>query len=140
MNGPKITMVGAGGMSFGPTMANDIIRCRGLAGSRLMLHDLDSQRLERAYRFAVKLNAACGAPVVIDRSLDPAAALDGADFVLLSAEKGRFKHWRQDFEIPNRHGARQVNGENGGPGAVFHALRSITNTLGVCCRHRDLRS
>jgi alpha-galactosidase len=25
-----------------------------------------------------------------------------------------------------------VNGENGGPGAVFHSLRSITNTLSIC--------
>ena len=131
-DGPKITLVGAGGMSFGPTMVNDIVHTRRLRGSRLVLHDVDDRRLERAYRFAVKLNSSSGAPVVIDRSTDPAEAFDGADFVLSSAELGRFTYWRQDYEIPNSHGARQITGENGGPGAVFHSLRSINNTLGIC--------
>ncbi len=129
---PKITLVGAGGMSFGPTMVNDVIHTPSLAGARLMLHDISEARLTRAYRFAAKLNAAAGAPVIIDRTTDPAEALDGADVVLSSAEHGRFRYWRQDFEIPNRDGAGQINGENGGPGAVFHSLRSIKNTLGIC--------
>lgn len=132
MTQPKITMVGAGGMSFGPTMVNDVVHTPALAGSRLMLHDVDEARLLRAYRFAAKLNAASGAPIILDYTTDPAAAFDGADFCLTSAEFGRFRYWRQDFEIPNRYGARQINGENGGPGAVFHSLRSITNTLGIC--------
>lgn len=131
-DGPKITLVGAGGMSFGPTMVNDVVHTGRLRGSRLVLHDVDRARLDRAYAFACKLNASAGAPVVIDRSTDVGAALDGADFVLSSAEFGRFGHWREDYEVPNRHGARQITGENGGPGAVFHSLRSIANTLGIC--------
>ena len=129
---PKITMVGAGGMSFGPTMVNDVVHTKRLRGARLMLHDVNAERLARAYQFACKLNAAAGAPVILDYSTDPAEALDGANFVLSSAEFGRFRYWRQDYEVPNRHGARQINGENGGPGAVFHSLRSISNTLSIC--------
>lgn len=132
MSRPKITLIGAGGLSFGPTMVNDVIHTPALAGSRLMLHDIDAQRLQRAYRFAAKLNAANGAPVILDQSTDPAAALDGADFCISSAEHGRFPYWRQDYEIPRRHGSTQINGENGGPGAVFHSLRSIKNTLRIC--------
>ena len=131
-DGPKITMVGAGGMSFGPTMVSDVVHTRALAGARMMLHDVNPERLERAYRFAVRCNAAAGAPVVIDRTTDPAVAYTGADFVVSSAEFGRFEHWRQDYEIPLRHGATQIMGENGGPGGVFHSLRSITNTLRIC--------
>lgn len=58
--------------------------------------------------------------------------MDGASYCLSSAEHGRFQYWRQDYEIPRRYGATQVNGENGGPGAVFHSLRSIRNTLSIC--------
>ena len=72
---PKITMVGAGGMSFGPTMANDVIHTAALRGARLMLHDLNPERLDRAYQFANKLNAASGSPILIDRSTDAEAAL-----------------------------------------------------------------
>jgi len=119
-------------MSFGPAMVNDVVHTPNLHGARLMLHDVNPERLERAYRFACKLNAAAGAPVVLDYSSDPAQALAEADFVLSSAEFGRFEYWRQDYEVPNRYGARQINGENGGPGAVFHSLRSISNTLSIC--------
>ena len=132
MSGPKITLIGAGGLSFGPTMVNDVIHTRALRGSRLVLHDVNEERLGRAYRFAAKLNAANGAPVIVDYSTDAAEALAGSDFCLSSAEFGRFPHWKEDYEIPRRYGATQVNGENGGPGAVFHSLRSITNTLSIC--------
>ena len=97
-----------------------------------MLHDVNEERLLRAHRVAAKLNAANGAPVILDHSTDPAAALEGADFCLSSAEFGRFRYWRQDYEVPRRHGATQITGENGGPGAVFHSLRTIRNTLGIC--------
>jgi alpha-galactosidase len=132
MSSPNITLIGAGGLSFGPTMVNDVIHTPALAGSRLMLHDVNAQRLLRAYRFAAKLNAGRGNPVTLAYSTDPAAALAGADFCLSSAEFGRFEYWRQDYAIPRRYGATQVNGENGGPGAVFHSLRSIKNTLSIC--------
>ena len=66
MSTPKITLIGAGGLSFGPTMVNDVIHTPPLAGSRLVLHDVNEQRLLRAYRFAAKLNAANGAPVILD--------------------------------------------------------------------------
>ena len=119
-------------MSFGPTMVNDVIHTPSLAGSRLVLHDLNPERLQRAYQFASKLNAAAGAPIRLDFSTDAKETLDGTDFVLSRAEFGRFQHWREDYEIPNRYGATQITGENGGPGAVFHSLRSIKNTLSIC--------
>lgn len=100
LSGPKITLVGAGGLSFGPTMVNDVICTPELAGARLVLHDVDEKRLLRAYRYAVKLNAGRRAPVVIDYTTDPAEALDGSSYCISSAEFGRFKYWRQDFEIP----------------------------------------
>ena len=132
MNAPKITLVGAGGMSFGPAMVNDIVHTKSLAGARLVLHDVNAERLQRAFQFACKMNAAAGSPIVVDYSTDPATALGGADYVISSAEFRRFESWRQDYEIPNKYGATQITGENGGPGAVFHSLRSINNTLSIC--------
>lgn len=132
---PKITLVGAGGLSFGPTMVNDVIATPALAGATLMLHDIDPGRLEMARKLADRLNAAKGSPITVESSLDPATAMTGADFTLVSAEVNRWDYWKQDFEVPRRFGARQLTGENGGPGAVFHSLRSIRTTLGIC---RDL--
>jgi alpha-galactosidase len=70
--------------------------------------------------------------VELDRTTDATEALEGTDIVHSAAEHGRFRYRRQDYEVPNCHGARQINGENGGPGAVFHTLRSVHNTLGIC--------
>lgn len=129
---PKICLIGAGGLSFGPVMVNDVIRTPGLAGALLMLHDVDPERLDMAYRLACRLNAGNGSPIRVDRSLDPATAMEGSDFCIVSAEVGRWEHWKQDYEVPLRHGATHITGENGGPGAVFHSLRSIRTTLGIC--------
>jgi alpha-galactosidase len=113
---PKICLVGAGGISFGPLMVNDVIHSAGLRGAQMMLHDVDPQRLEMAYRLASRMNAAKGSPVRLDWSLDPAEAMTGADFCLISAEVKRWPYWHQDYEVPLRHGATHITGENGGPG------------------------
>jgi len=60
-------------------------------------------------------------------------ALKGADFVIVSIEVGdRFKLWEQDYEIPRKHGSRQIYGENGGPGGLFHSLRIIPPIIEIC--------
>ncbi len=129
---PKICLIGAGGMSFGPAMVLDAINNPKLRGATMMLHDINLAKLNVVYNAANRLNARLGNPIEILKSLDPAEAMTGANFCLTSTEVGRFRYWRQDYEVPNRHGATQINGENGGPGAVFHSLRSIKTVLGVC--------
>ena len=130
--GPNICLIGAGGMSFGPVMVLDAINTRRIRGATMMLHDVSPERLEVARRFAERVNERNGSPITIKASLDPSEALSGADFCLTSAEVGRWQHWIEDYEIPVRHGATQITGENGGPGAVFHSLRSIKTMLDIC--------
>jgi len=119
-------------MSFGPVMVLDAINTRRTRGATMMLHDISPERLEVAVRFANRTNERNGSPIRIEASLDPAEAMSGADFCLTSAEVGRWPHWIEDYEIPSRHGSTQITGENGGPGAVFHSLRSIKTMLGIC--------
>ena len=130
--GPRICLVGAGGMSFGPVMVIDAVKTRRVGGATMVLHDIDPNRLEVARRFAERINGRNGSPIQIETSTEPSEALEGADFCLTSAEVGRWQHWIEDYEIPVRHGATQITGENGGPGAVFHSLRSIKTMLGIC--------
>jgi alpha-galactosidase len=60
-------------------------------------------------------------------------ALQGADFCIISIEVGdRFALWEQDWRIPQQYGIRQVYGENGGPGGLFHSLRVIPPILDIC--------
>jgi len=130
--GPKICLIGAGGMSFGPVMVLDAVNTRRIRGATLMLHDVSPERLQVAQAFAERVNERRGRPITIEATTDPRDAMTGADFCIASAEVGRWPHWIEDYEIPVRHGASQITGENGGPGAVFHSLRSIKTMLGVC--------
>ena len=130
--GPRICLIGAGGMSFGPVMVLDAVNTRRTRGATMVLHDISPERLEVALRFAHRINERNGSPIAIEASTDPAQAMAGADFCLTSAEVGRWPRWVEDYEIPRRYGATQITGENGGPGGVFHSLRSIRTVLGIC--------
>ena len=103
-DGPKICLIGAGGMSFGPVMVLDAINTRRIRGATMMLHDVSPERLAVARRFATRVNERNGSPIRIEASLDPAEAMTGADFCLTSAEVGRWQHWIEDYEIPVRYG------------------------------------
>ena len=131
-SGPKICLIGAGGMSFGPVMVLDAVNTRRTRGATLMLHDVSPERLEVARKFAERVNEKRGRPITIEATTDARDAMTDADFCLTSAEVGRWPHWIEDYEIPVRHGSTQITGENGGPGAVFHSLRSIKTMLGIC--------
>ena len=47
-------------------------------------------------------------------------------------------YWSMDFHIPRRYGFRQVYGENGGPGGMFHFLRNLPPLLNIARRMEAL--
>ena len=72
-------------------------------------------------------------PFEITATVDRAEALRAADVVVISIEVGnRFDLWEQDWHIAQQYGVRQVYGENGGPGGLFHALRITPPILDIC--------
>jgi alpha-galactosidase len=128
----KITLVGAGSASFGLSTLQDIIACaHALRGSTVALADINSESLELMTQVAQGLNAAVGANLVIEGTTDLRAALDGAEFVIVSVAVDRVATWKQDWEIPRKYGIKHVLGENGGPGGLSHTLRSVGLVLEV---------
>ena len=91
----------------------------------IYLMDIAKDALDLSHNFCVKLAERLGRKVSINASTDLARALEGADFVITAIEKERYHYWSQDFHIPRRYGFRQVYGENGGPGGMFHTLRNL---------------
>lgn len=130
--GPRIALVGAGGMAFGPVMVLDAVRAKKIRGATLTLIDVDEKRLDICHNAAVRLNEGQGNPISIEKTTELDRGVAGADFVLTSAEFRRWEFWKIDYEVPRRHGSTQIMGENGGPGGVFHALRSIKNIIEIC--------
>jgi len=125
-------MVGAGSISFGPSMFNDIYLSNELDGSTIVLHDINKSKLEMIYELLLVENERSNNKFNLEMTLDRNMAFKNADFIISSIEVGdRMKLWRQDYEIPRKHGSTQILGECGGPGGTFHAWRIIPSIIDI---------
>ena len=126
MSSKKIVLVGAGSTSFGTASMNDIFHSDVLEGSTVVLHDINKEKLEMIYDLLMVENERLNNKINLERTTDRSLAFKDANFIINSIEVGdRYTLWRQDYEIPRRHGSRQILGECGGPGGSFHAWRII---------------
>jgi alpha-galactosidase len=129
----RIVLIGAGSSQFGFDLLADIFGSPVLAGSQVVLHDIDAPALEAAFSEASAYVRERGLAFGLSATTDRAQAVQGADFCVIAIEVGdRFRLWEQDWRIPQQHGIRQVFGENGGPGGLFHSLRIIPPILEIC--------
>ncbi len=127
----KVVLIGAASASFGPAMIGDALLAQELRGSTLVLVDIDSERLEVMAAFARRLNQVLDAGWHIEHTTDRRRALPDASFVITSIAVRRDELWKLDFQIPLKHGIKQVLGENGGPGGLSHSLRNIPLILDI---------
>ena len=123
----RIALIGAGSRSFGPATVRDILLSEPLAerGVDLVLMDKVADQLPEIEAYARHVLARLDRNAEVTATTDMPAALDGADFVVTAIEVKRELYWAMDFHVPRKHGFRQVFGENGGPGGLFHGLRSM---------------
>jgi alpha-galactosidase len=128
---PRVVFIGAGSVEFTKNLLGDILAFPELAGSEIVLHDIDPERLEAGTAIARWTSDTLGAPASISATLDRRAALEGADYVINMVQVGGHDATLLDFEIPLRHGLRQTIGDTLGIGGIFRALRTIPVMLGV---------
>ena len=122
---PKIAIIGAASTTFGPKVLRDILNHPQLGGSRLCFVDINEERLAIYAELARKLNGYLKTPVDIEATTDRRAVLAGSDYVIVTVDTGHYHTWQQDFSVPVKYGSRQILGELGGPGGLFHSLRQI---------------
>lgn len=129
----RIVLIGAGSAQFGYGTIGDILQSKVLEGSQIVLHDINPTALAVVEQNGRKFIEEHHLPFKISATTNRVEALQGADFVINSIEVGnRFDLWEQDWRIPQQYGIRQVYGENGGPGGLFHSLRIIPPILEIC--------
>jgi len=130
----KIALIGAGSNSFGRGVIVNVLSSRDLAkkDTTLFLMDIDRESLEKMFRFAVLVKEYRRTSVKIQAGTGYREALSGADYVITSVARKRMECWEQDFYIPLAFGFKHALGENGGPGAAFHTLRSLNLIIPIC--------
>jgi len=133
MKKAKIAFIGAGSVCFCPATVVDILRNPSFSeiDVEIYLMDIREEPMQLSKAYCEKIAARLGKKPVINASTDLCAALSGADFVVSAIEVERYHYWSQDFHIPRRYGFRQIYGENGGPGSMFHTLRNLPPLLEI---------
>jgi alpha-galactosidase len=122
---PTVVIIGAGSVEFTRELLGDILSFPELASIRVVLHDIDAQRLQTAEAIARATALAAGAQPEVVATLDRRRALDGADYVINVIQVGMHEATLRDFEIPARYGLNQTIGDTIGVGGIFRGLRTF---------------
>ena len=130
----KVVFVGAGSMCFGEGIIVDLVSSEELRERELeiILVDIDRIGLDRMYKFANVLKDYYKSKAVIKATMDRKEAFLGAKYVITAVAKRKHDFWQKDYYIPAAYGFKHVLGENGGPGAAFHTLRSLNLMIPLC--------
>lgn len=135
----KVAIIGGGSAAFGPQMVSDAIRTPVMDKGTIVLHDIELSKLKVVKKLADIMVKKTGSNVAIQQTTDLKEALEQADFVIASYSQDKYKLWRQDYLIPlEKFGLRQADGENGGPGSIFHTCRQVPILMQICKLMEDV--
>ena len=138
----KIMLLGGGSLYFRNVLSNLALE-QELAGSEVVLYDIDGSKAERMADLGRRLSVEAGARLRFSATADPDVAVDGADYALSSiggsgAEIGRGVHGSyyhsSDMHISAKHGIQMAIGDTAGPGGLMMGLRSIPAHIDICRR------
>ena len=127
--GIKIAVIG-GGSTYTPELVDGLARRTArLPVTELVLLDIDPARLEVVGGFAGRMLRAAGWDGTLTLTTDRAAALDGADFVLVQLRVGGQAARLIDETLPPRFGT--IGQETTGAGGFAKALRTVPIVLEI---------
>lgn len=135
---PQIVFLGAGSVVFTRQLLADLFRFDDLPPLRIVLQDINAERLDVARATAEQVAARFGRTADIAATLDRREALDGAEFVINMIQVGGIDATRIDLELPAAAGLRQTIGDTTGIGGVFRGLRTFPVLSGIASDMLDL--
>jgi len=127
----KLVLIGGGSFVFAPTVLEDAIVKHRLAG-QLILVDPNEEAVTAMAAAGRRIAGELGVPLEVTGVTDRPAALEGADFVIVSASPQGARRWAMDFGVLSEYGMADQARECGGLGGMMNAFRSITLLLDVC--------
>ncbi len=132
----KLAVIGAGS-TYTPELVSGLMRERErIAIDRLVLHDIDAQRLEVVGGMAQRMLARQGYQGSLELTGDRDRALDGADAILLQIRVGGQAARLHDERTPALCGC--IGQETTGAGGLAKAMRTVPVVLEIARRAREL--
>ncbi len=113
----RIAIIGAGSATFAATVVRDLCVHPRMGGSHVALMDVDDHRLQMIESLAARLARELRADISFSKTLDRGEALDGAQFVINTAQTGGHGWTEAQRSLGEKHGyyrgAGIVNGDGG---------------------------
>ncbi len=122
---PRIAIIGGGSFQWVPKLVADLANTPSLHECTVVIHDIDPVPISRMVDWVRHVADQRGIPMTAEGTTDRRAALEGADYVVVTISTGGFALMRHDLEIPARYGIRQSVGDTVGPGGIVRALRNV---------------
>jgi alpha-galactosidase len=122
---PTIVIIGAGSVVFTRDLLGDVFSFAELSTARIVLHDIDPERLETARAIAEATAREVGAAPEIRAEAERRRALEGADYVINVIQVGMYDATVRDFAVPARFGLNQTIADTIGIGGIFRGLRTF---------------
>jgi 6-phospho-beta-glucosidase len=131
----KVAVVG-GGSTYTPELVSGLARERDrLDLVKLVLHDIDAERMEIVGGLAGRMLARVGFSGELALTGDLDSALDGADFVIVQIRVGGQQARLSDETVPLACGC--IGQETTGAGGLAKALRTVPVVLSIADRARE---
>ncbi len=123
--------MGAGSLSHGKRLIDDLLTVKKLAGGSLVLMGIHPARLEVVAAYARRSASALMPSLGIIATTGLEEALEGADIVLSLFDAGGFAAFDLDWRIARSHGLDTCIGDTVGPLGTMRALRNGKVMLGL---------
>ncbi len=127
----QITIIGGGSYQWTPELLADLLGTPSLHGAHIVLEDIDPVPLEKMEALGHRVGQSLDAKATFATTTDQRAALESADFVIVTISTGGFESMTADLDVPARFGIRQSVGDSVGPGGISRSLRNIPVLVGV---------
>ena len=138
----KIMLLGGGSLYFRNVLGQLVLE-EELAGSDVVLYDLDGEKAERMASLGRRLSEEAGSRLRFTSTGNPDEAVDGAHYALSSiggsgadistGVRGSYYH-NADLHISASHGIHVPVGDTAGPAGMMMGLRSIPAHIDICRR------
>jgi alpha-galactosidase len=136
----KIACLGSGSVFFTSAIP-DIVLNEELAGSELVLYDIDHVKSAKMTAMAQHLVSTKGLSCTVRCTESLSDAIDNADFVVTSiggsgaeicSQVYESQYHNADMRIPAKYGIHQVIGDTCGPAGMMMGLRAIPVYMHIC--------
>ncbi len=132
----KLTIIGAGSLTFARTLFSDIMHVPEFRGIEVAFTDINQKNLDMVTELCQRDLIANGISTKIFATTDRREALKGARYIVNCVRIGGLEAFESDIDIPLKYGVDQCVGDTLCIGGIMYGQRGIAAMLDFC---KDIR-